>query len=147
MLDVPSEFNKTLKDGFWPMISVAPSFEDEFTERGNLRKEYNEDEYFLGQTQDCPAKSFWINWNLYKGYFVAIWPSKDDTKHLVWIARVLSNPNSNPEHPNCVLIQYFLPMSCNRNLQNSLQAEILVMVCSRRFIKQMEKCGEAQIPY
>ena len=35
-LDAPIEFDETLKDGFWPTTRVAPSFEDEFTETGNV---------------------------------------------------------------------------------------------------------------
>ena len=38
---------------------------------------------------------------------MAVRPSEDDTEHPFWIARALSNPNSNPEYPGCVLIQYF----------------------------------------
>ena len=42
---------------------------------------------------------------------MAICPFDEDKQHPVWIARALSDPNSNPEHPGCVLIQYFCPMS------------------------------------
>ena len=86
-MDLLSEYDDTLKDGFWPMIRVAPSFEDEFTEIGIVCEEYDEDKHFIGRAQDCPVESFWINWDLYEGYFVAVWPSKDDTKRLLWIPR------------------------------------------------------------
>ena len=48
---------------------------------------------------------------------MAIRPSKDIIDHLVWIARALSNSNSNPEHPSCILIQYFRPMLRNKNVE------------------------------
>ena len=38
---------------------------------------------------------------------MAIRPSEEDKQRPIWIARALSNPNSNLEHPSCVLIQYF----------------------------------------
>ena len=47
-LDLPSGFDETLKNGFWPITRVAPSFEDEFTETGNVCKEYDEDNHFVG---------------------------------------------------------------------------------------------------
>ena len=48
---------------------------------------------------------------------MAIRPSDEDKQHPVWIARALSDPNSNPEHPGCVLIQYFRPTSRVRAVQ------------------------------
>ena len=108
-LDLPLQYDGVLRDGFWPTSRVAPSFEDEFTETGDIREEFDEDDHFVGQARDRPAESFRVNRDLYEGYFVAICPSDEDKQHLVWIARALSNPNSNPEHPGCVLIQYFRP--------------------------------------
>ena len=114
-LDAPIGFDETLKDGFWPTTKVTPSFEDEFIETGNVREEYDEDEHFLGQARDRSAESFRVNRDLYEGYFVAVRPSKDDAEHPFWIARTLSNPNSNPEYPSCVLIWYFRSVSHNKN--------------------------------
>ena len=116
-LDAPTGFDETLKDGFWPTTRVAASFEDEFTEIGKVREEYDADEHFVGQARDRPTESFRVHRDLYKGYFVAIRPSEDDTEHPFWIARALSNPNSNPEYPGCILIRYFQPVSRNRNVQ------------------------------
>ena len=106
-----------LKDGIWPSTRVAPLFKDEFTNTGNVREEYDEDEHFVSQARDRLAKSFWVNRDLYEGYFVAIRPSEDDTEHPIWMARELSKPNSNLEHPGCVLIQYFWPISHHKNVQ------------------------------
>ena len=110
-LDLPLQYNGVLRDGFWPTSRVAPSFEDEFIEIGDIREEFDEDDHFVGQARDRPAKLFRVNRDLYEGYFVAICPSDEDKQHPVWIARALSDPNSNPEHPGCVLIQYFRPTS------------------------------------
>ena len=116
-LDLPLQYDGVLRDGFWPTSRVAPSFEDEFTETGDIREEFDEDDHFVGQARDRPAESFRVNRDLYEGYFVAICPSDEDKQHPVWIARALSNPNSNPEHPGCVLIQYFRPTSRVRAVQ------------------------------
>ena len=116
-LDMPLEYNAVLKDGFWPMSRVGPSFEDQFTEAGDVREEYDEDEHFVGQARDLPLESFQVNRDLYEGYFVAICPFEEDKQRPVWIARALSNPNSNPEHPGYVLIQYYRPTSRTRSVQ------------------------------
>ena len=116
-LDMPLEYNAVLKDGFWPMSRVGPSFEDQFMEAGDVREEYDENEHFVGQARDHPLESFRVNRNLYEGYFVAICPSEEDKQCPVWIARALSNPNSNPEHPGYVLMQYFRPTSRTRSVQ------------------------------
>ena len=60
---------------------MAPSFEDEFTETGNVWEEYDEDERFVGQARDRPTESFRVNRDLYEGYFVAVRPSEDDAEH------------------------------------------------------------------
>ena len=109
-LDLPSKFDETLKDGFWPTTRVAPSFEDEFMETSNLHEEYDEDEHFISQAHNRLAESVRVNWDLNEGYFVTVRPFEDDSKHPLWIARALSNPNLNPEHPGCVLIQCFRPV-------------------------------------
>ena len=80
-LDAPIGFDETLKDGFWPTTRVALSFEDEFTETGNVWEEYDEDEHFVGQAHDRLAESFRVNWDLYEGYFMAVRPSEDDAEH------------------------------------------------------------------
>ena len=116
-LDLPLQYDGVLRDGFWPTSRVAPSFEDEFTETSDIREEFDEDDHFVGQARDRPAESFRVNRDLYEGYFVAISPSDEDKQHPVWIARALSDPNSNPEHPGCVLIQYFRPTSRVRDVQ------------------------------
>ena len=116
-LDSPPTFDETLKDRFWPTIRVAPLFEDEFTETGNVREEYDEEDHFVGQARDHLAESFRVNRDLYEGYFLTVRPSEDDGEHHVWIARALSNPNSNPEYPGCVLIRYLRPVSRSTNVQ------------------------------
>jgi len=48
--------------------------------------------------------------DLCERYFIAIQSTNNDLKP-IWIAKALFDPFSNPNHPNCVLIQYFQPMS------------------------------------
>ena len=85
ILDLPFEYEGTLKDGFWPSTRIAPLFEDEFTETRNAREEYDEDKPFVGQACDRPTESFSVNRDLYEEYFVAIRPSNDDIEHPEWI--------------------------------------------------------------
>ena len=42
-LDFSIGLDEILKDGFWPITRVAPSFEDEFTETSNVCEEYDKD--------------------------------------------------------------------------------------------------------
>ena len=49
---------------------------------------------------------------------MAVRPSEDDKQRPVWIARALSNPNSDPEHPGCMLIRYFRPASRTKAMQD-----------------------------
>ena len=65
VLDVPLEYDIILKDGFLLMIRVATSFKDKFTQTNDVREDYDEDEHFVGQTQDRLTESFHITWNLY----------------------------------------------------------------------------------
>ena len=58
MLDVPLQYDAILRDGFWPMSKVAPLFEDEFTEIGDICEQFDEDDHFVGQARDRPTKSF-----------------------------------------------------------------------------------------
>ena len=37
---------------------MAPLFEFEFTEIGDIREEFDEDDHFVGQARDRPAESF-----------------------------------------------------------------------------------------
>ena len=60
----------------------------------------------VGPLWNGPQPSFRMAQDVFEGYFVAIRPTDGDS-HPVWIERALSNPNSSPENPNCILIQYF----------------------------------------
>ena len=89
---------------------MASLFEYQFIETSDICEEFDDNEHFVCQAQDCQVKSFRVNRDLYEGYFVAICPSKEDKKHLVWISRALSYPNSNQEHLGCLLIHYSYTM-------------------------------------
>jgi hypothetical protein len=55
---------------------------------------------------------------VYEGYFVVVWPTDGDSRP-VWIAQEKSDPNCNPEWPNCVLIQYSQPTSRSQLVQDT----------------------------
>ena len=57
-LDMPFEYNAILRDGFWPMSRVAPSFEDQFIDIDDVCEEFNENGYFVHQARDCLVESF-----------------------------------------------------------------------------------------
>jgi hypothetical protein len=115
-LKEPIEPSDALKDGFWPSTRIETTEEDELDDDGEVREEFAEDDDFVGQRRDRPLPSFRVGRDVHKDYFLALRPADGDTKP-IWIARALSEPFSNPEHPNCVLIQYFRPTSRGRNVQ------------------------------
>ena len=117
VLLLPMQSNSTLMDGFWPSTRIAHELEDCFTETGAVREEFDEDDVFVGQRRDRPAPTFRVSRDLFEGYFVAIRPSDGDSRP-VWIARAKSDPNSNPDRPNAVLIQYFRPISRAQEVQD-----------------------------
>ena len=107
----------TLRDGFWPTIRVQASRVDQLDDDGEDREEFGEDEVYVGPLSGCPNPSFRVARDLFEGYFVAIRPAEGDL-HPIWIGRALFDPNSNPENPNCVLIQYFRPTLRNQDVQD-----------------------------
>jgi hypothetical protein len=110
------ETSISLHDGFWPTTRIPHAIEEEFTEDGDVREEYGEDDHFVGQRRDRPPPSFRVGRDLFAGYFVALRPCDGDPKP-VWIARAISDPNSNPERPNTVQIQFFRPISSDQDVK------------------------------
>lgn len=117
-LEVSIEPSNVLRDGFWPLSRIDATLEDQFAEDGELREEFGEDEAYVGEIRDRPQPSFRVARDVYEGYFVAIRPSDGDSRPL-WIARALSDPNTNPEQPNCILIQFFRPTSRDPDVQET----------------------------
>ena len=115
-LTIPMETSVSLHDGFWPTTQIPHAIEEEFTEDGDVREEYGEDDHFVGQRRDRPPPSFRVGRDLFAGYFVALRPCDGDPKP-VWIARAISDPNSNPEWPNTVQIQFFRPISSDQDVK------------------------------
>lgn len=112
---LPASF--VLKDGFWPKSRVQTTRADELAKDGEDREEFGEDDAYVGPLRARPQPSFRVGRDLFEGYFVAVRPADGDPRP-VWIGRALSDPNCNPEKPNCVLIQYFRPTSRNRDVQD-----------------------------
>ncbi len=117
-LSLPSESFDVLRDGFWPHTRITRTEEDQYTEVGAMREEFDDDEVYIGQRRDRPPPSFRVLRDLFDGYFVAIRPADGDRRP-VWIARAKSDPNTNPDKPNFVLIQYFRPTSRSQDVQDS----------------------------
>ena len=90
---------------------------DQLDDDGEDRKEFGEDEAYAGLLSGRPNPSFRVAGDLFEGYFVVVRPAEGDL-HPVWIGRALSDPNSNRENPNCVIIQYFHPTSRNQDVQD-----------------------------
>ena len=105
----------TLQHGFWPSTRLAHAMEDEFTLEGNVREEYGEDDHFVRHRRDRLAPLFRVGRDLYKGYFVALRPCSIDDRPF-WIGRAMSDSNSNRDLPNTVDIQFFRPMSRNKDV-------------------------------
>ena len=57
-LSLPMDMPISLQNGFWPSTCIAHAVEDEFTKEGDVRKEYGEDDHFVGHRCDCPPPSF-----------------------------------------------------------------------------------------
>ena len=105
----------SLQNGIWPSTRIAHAMEDEFIEEDDVHKEYGEDDHFVGHRCDRPPPSFRIGRDLYADYFVALRPCDGDDRPF-WISLAMSDPNSNPERPNTVQIQFFCPISWNRDV-------------------------------
>jgi hypothetical protein len=105
-----------LREGFWPRTHVTQSIIDQIADDGEDREEFGEDDPYVGPRRGRPPPSFRVGRDVYEGYFVAVRPP-DGVTQSVWIARALSNPNCNPEQPNCILLQYFRPTSRNMDIQ------------------------------
>ena len=105
-LDLPLPSVESLKGVFWPTSRFTPSEVDRFHEDVTLHKEFARDVPHVGHRGDRPAESFRVARDVYARYFLAIWPASEGTNHLFWIARALTDPNSDVNHPNCIRMQY-----------------------------------------
>jgi hypothetical protein len=114
-LRLPMDTPVSLQHGFWPTSRLGHVVEDEFTAEGDFREEFGEDDHFVGPRCDRPPPSFRVGRDLYAGYFVALRPCNGDERPF-WIARTMSDPNSNPERPNTVQIQFFRPVSRDKDV-------------------------------
>ena len=57
-LAIPFDAPPALQHDFWPSTQLGHSAEDEFDEYGTLRKDYAEDDHFVGHKRDRPGPSF-----------------------------------------------------------------------------------------
>ena len=109
-LAIPFDAVPTLQHGFWPSTRLAHSVEDEFQEDGTLREEFAEDDHFVGHKRNRPGPSFRVARDLFAGYFLALRPCDEDVRPF-WLARALTDPNSNPDLPNTIQVEFYRPIS------------------------------------
>ena len=110
-LDLPLPLEESLIGGFWLTSRFTPSEADGFQEDGTLCEEFARNVPHVGHRGDHPAESFRVARDVYARYFLIIQPADEGTKHPFWIARALSDPNSNVSHPNYIRMQYWTPAS------------------------------------
>ena len=108
-LDEPLPSEDRLRNGFWPMTRIALSEVDQFQVDGTLREEFARDAPHVGRRCDHPGESFCVDRDVYAGYLLAIRPPDEESEQPVWIARAITAPHSDPEHPNSIQIQYWTP--------------------------------------
>jgi len=73
-----------------------------------MLEEFAQDPPFIGRKRDLPQTSFRINRDCFAGYFIVVRPADNDPKSL-WLARAITNPNSDPCHIHQIQIQYWMP--------------------------------------
>ena len=93
----------SLRNGFWPTSRVSASMMDQNNDV--FQEEFAEDALYVGQRHHCPTESFCMAQDVYVGYFIALRPKDDDSK-LFWLARVLTDVNSDWNHPNEIKIEF-----------------------------------------
>ena len=99
-----------MKNGFWPQSKVLTSVVDQYKDDGVLCEEFARNAPYVGRRRHQPTESFCIAWDVHAGYFIAICPANDDPKSF-WLARALTNPNVDSNHPNEIQIEYWHPTS------------------------------------
>ena len=103
-LDEPLPSEDRLKNGVWPMTRIASSEVDQFQADGTLREEFAHDAPHVGRRRNCPEEAFRAGRDVDAGYFLAIRPPDEESEQPVWIARAITAPHSDPEHPNSIQI-------------------------------------------
>ena len=91
------------------MTRIALSEVDQFQADGTLQEEFARDAPHVGRRRYRSRESFCIGRDVHARYFLAIRPSDEESKQPVWIARAITAPHSDPEHPNSIQIQYWTP--------------------------------------
>ena len=66
-----------------------------------MREEFAKDGPFVGRRRDRPQPSFRVGRNVFTGYFIVVRPADEDLCPF-WLARALTNPNSDPGHLNSI---------------------------------------------
>ena len=102
----------SLCKGFWPRNRVEANTHL-FLHNGELQKEHQLDDQYVGPANLCPATTFRIANNVHEGHFLILCPQEQDIGIPIRVCRVLSSPNLAVirEHPRQILVQWFTPTS------------------------------------
>jgi hypothetical protein len=117
----PPPLRTSLVNGFWPSTCIQISDTVPLLHDGIVREEFADDEPFIGLVAEQPRPSFRVARDVYEGYVLLIRPGDKAHPKPVWVALALSNPvlTSISEHFQKIKIQYFMPTSKTRAVQES----------------------------
>ena len=108
-LDASLQSRIRLLHGFWPNTEIIEEKDANRMQRDVIElEEEAEDTPFVGHRRDCLQASFRVNHDTFAGYFVVVRPANGDLKPF-WLARAITNPNSDPGHMHMIKIQYWTP--------------------------------------
>ena len=71
-LHEPIEPSAFLRDAFCLSMEIEATVDDQYVEDGGIRKEFADDEAFVGLLRDRPLQSFRLGRDLSEGFFAAI---------------------------------------------------------------------------
>ena len=109
-LGKPMELESHFKNGFWPQFRVSIFVVDQYEDDGVLHEDFAQDAPYIGQRLHLPAESFCVARDVYARYFIVVRPADNDPKSF-WLARALTNPSADSNHPNEIQIEYWHPTS------------------------------------
>jgi hypothetical protein len=85
---------------------------------GDVRKEFDADDHYVGPARDRLAPSFRVDVDYYEGYMVLVRPGDEDHPKPIWLVKTLSSPNFVPTSPNFhqIKVEYCRPSTKDQNV-------------------------------